>query len=50
MYQMTKTLFNNLLKARKGTELKMNPYKYVCNIVNEQFGIKGKITKITIKE
>ncbi len=50
MYQMTRTMFNNLVKERKGNELKMNPYKYVCKIVNEQFGIKGTIERITIKE
>ena len=27
MYQMTRTMFNNLVKERKGNELKMNPYK-----------------------
>ena len=49
-YQMTKNMFNALLKTRKSTEKNMNPYEFVAKIVNEQFGVKGTVTHITVTE
>ncbi len=46
-YQMTKRMFNSLLDG-KGEEIKGNPYTYVLNIVNEQFGLRGKVERILI--
>lgn len=47
-YHMTKTMFNTLLKSRKESEKNMNPYEFVMKIINEQFGIKGEVTHISI--
>lgn len=46
-YQMTKRMFNSILDG-KGEEIKNNPYAYVLNIVNEQFGLRGKVERILI--
>lgn len=48
-YQMTKAMFKSLVKSRKGEELKMNPYKFVCKYINDFFGLKGTVKKIVIK-
>ena len=47
-YQMTKKMFDALLKTRKEEEKKLNPYVFVMKIVNEQFGIKGEVTHISV--
>lgn len=48
-YQITKANFDSILKTRKGNDLKMNPYKYVVKIINEQYGILGGCSKVIIK-
>ncbi len=45
-YQMTKKMFNTILEGRPESEAKGNPYNYVMNIINEQFGLRGKVTRI----
>ena len=47
-YQMTRTMFNHLLSTRSEGEKKLNPYVFVMGIINEQFGIKGEVTHISI--
>ena len=47
-YQMTKKMFDALLKTRSETEKKLNPYVFVMKVVNEQFGVKGEVTHISI--
>jgi len=46
-YQMTKKMFDELLKTRTEEEKKMNPYEFVTAIVNEQFGTKGTVKHIS---
>jgi hypothetical protein len=38
-YTMSKTMADELLKARKGESRKMQPQEYLCKYVNEQFGL-----------
>ena len=45
-YKMSKELGSSLLKDRKGEDKKKHPQEYLCQIVNEQFGIKGTCTKV----
>lgn len=47
-YQMTRKMFDELLKTRTEEEKKLNPYAFVTKIVNEQFGVKGTVTHISI--
>ena len=46
-YQMTKKMFDELLKTRSEEEKKMNPYTFVARVVNSEFGVKGTVTRIT---
>ena len=47
-YKMTQKMFDCLLEGRSEEEKKKNPYVYVMQIINEQFGLKGKVTHIHI--
>ena len=47
-YKMSKEMADFYLKNRKGEDKKKYPQKYLCEIVNEQFGIKGVCTKVII--
>lgn len=48
-YQMSKELFDTLLKTRKSeAQKKMNPYTYVMGIINEEYGLKGTVTRVSI--
>ena len=47
-YQMTKEMFNSIIKTRKGEENKMNPFAYVKKYVNEQFCVKGTVVGIVL--
>ena len=47
-YQMTKQMFDSLLKTRSETEKKLNTYVFVMQVVNREFGIKGTVTHISI--
>lgn len=49
-YQMTKQMFNELLKTRREEEKKLNPYVFVMKVINETFGIKGEVTHVSIYE
>lgn len=46
-YKMSAEMAKALLKARKGTDLKMHPQEYLCKIVNETFGLKNKCVKVS---
>lgn len=46
-YRMTKTLAREILKARKGADQNMHPQKYLCQYVNNNFGIKGNCVLVT---
>lgn len=47
-YQMTKKMFDEILSWRTEEEKKLNPYNYVMNVVNEQFGLRGTVKHISI--
>ncbi len=47
-YKMPKGMFQSLLQARKESEKKLNPYTYVLNIVNEQYGLLREVTNIIV--
>lgn len=47
-YRMSKKMFDSLLAGRNEEEKKQNPYTYVAGIVNEQFGLKGTVTRISV--
>lgn len=45
-YKMEKAMADALLKARKGEDKKKHPQEYLCDVVNEQFGVKGNCVKV----
>ena len=47
-YRMSKKMFNSILSGRSEEEKKQNPKDYVAEIVNEQFGLKGTVTNISV--
>ncbi len=49
-YQMTKKQFDCILSTRKDDEAKKNPYQYVINILNENYGLRGTVTHLVIIE
>ena len=40
-YKMTKEMADAYLKGRKGTDKNKHPQDYLCQVVNNEFGIKG---------
>lgn len=47
-YIMPAHIAKNYLKARKGDELTMNPWDYLCEVVNKHFGLNKKCVKVTV--
>lgn len=47
-YQMSKKAFDAMLEKRSEIEKKENPYTYVMKIINEQYGLKGIVTSISL--
>ena len=45
-YKMTKEMANAYLNSRKGDDKKKRPQEYLCQIVNNEFGIKGTCTRV----
>ncbi|MCM1324728.1 MAG: hypothetical protein NC218_11455 [Acetobacter sp.] len=48
-YKMTKTAFQELLKQRTETEKRQNPYNYVMQVINETYGLRGKVTHLIVE-
>lgn len=48
-YRMPRKMFNMILKTRDNSAKKSNPYAYVMEVVNSEFGLKGKVRKIIIE-
>lgn len=46
-YRMSEVLAKDLLKARKGNDLKLRPQEYLCKYVNEECGVKGNCVVVT---
>lgn len=45
-YKMSKRMEKDLLLSRKSEELKMHPQKYLCKVVNEEYGLKGTCIEV----
>ena len=45
-YKMTKEMADALLSMRKGEDKKKHPQEYLCELVNSQFGVKGRCTRV----
>ena len=45
-YKMTKEMANAYLSSRKGDDKKKHPQEYLCQVVNDEFGVKGKCVKV----
>ena len=45
-YKMPIITAKSLLKSRNSIEEKMHPNDFLCKIVNEQYGILGRCTKV----
>ena len=45
-YKMTKEMADAYLKARKGDDRKKHPQEYLCDVVNTEFGVKGRCTRV----
>lgn len=45
-YKMSKEMANAYLKDRKGTDKNKHPQDYLCQVVNNEFGIKGNCTRV----
>lgn len=47
-YSMSKKMFDAIAKDRKGEDRKKNPFVYVMEVINQEFGIKGEVKSIAI--
>ena len=47
-YQMSKKMFEGILSTRNEAEKKQNPYQYAMAYLNEQNGLRGKVTSIQV--
>lgn len=47
-YQMTKKMYNAILGIRKESEMNENPYAFVINFINSEFGLRGTVKQIHI--
>ena len=45
-YEMSKEMAKQLLNARKGNERNIPAQQYLCQIVNEEFGVLGNCTHV----
>ena len=45
-YKMSGQLVQTYLKMRKGKDKTADPQEYLCKIVNEEYGIKGTISRV----
>lgn len=47
-YQITKKAFDSILETRAEAEKKLNPYQYVMDVINTEYGLRGTVTHIAI--
>lgn len=47
-YEMPKAYAKQLLATRKGDDQHSNPQKFLCDIVNTEFRIKGYCTRVVL--
>ena len=46
-YNMSAEMATEILKARKNEEKKLKPQEYLIKYVQEQFGLKGIVVKVS---
>lgn len=49
-YKIPRKAYNALLKERKGEEKKMNPQEYVMQVINNDYGLFGKVTHLIVSD
>ena len=47
-YEMPRELAKQLLATRKGEDQHSNVQKFLCSVVNLEFGIKGYCTRVVL--
>ena len=47
-YEISKLLANSILATRKGLERNIPPQKFLCQVVNDEFGLKGNCIKVHV--
>lgn len=47
-YQMSKDMFDALVKTKKGKDAKKNNWQYVTDIVNAEYGLKGHCVRVVV--
>ena len=47
-YEMSKDMAKEILATRKGAEMNMPPQKFLCQVVNDEFGLKGNCIKVNV--
>lgn len=45
-YKITKEMADAYLKARKGDDRKKHPQEYLCDVINTEFGVKGRCIRV----
>ncbi len=47
-YQITKKMYNAILGLRKENEMNENPYSFVMNYINTEFGLRGTVKQLHV--
>ena len=47
-YEMSSEMAKEILNTRKGTERNMPPQKFLCQVVNDEFRLKGNCIKVNV--
>ena len=47
-YEMSKLMAKEILATRKGGERNIPPQKFLCQVVNDEFGLKGNCIKVNV--
>ena len=47
-YKMTQRMFDSILDTRTEEEKKQNPYSYVMDVLNAEYGLRGTVKHISI--
>jgi len=45
-YEMSKEMAKALLATRKGADANLPPQKFLCQVVNAEFGVKGNCVRV----
>ena len=45
-YEMNKEMAKQILATRKEADQNVHPQKFLCRVVNEEFGLKGNCTRV----